>query len=83
MLRTLPTKRSENQNLIISAVKDFCDEGATPRNIINASLWIMKRRARVHLDDYEKDIVWYVEENLKDEIYCKSLLMPLGEDPTK
>ena len=34
----------------------------------------MKRRARVALDEHEKEIVWYVETNLTDEVYCRELL---------
>ena len=73
-MRNLPTKRSREQETIIRAVKDFWNEDIISRSSINCALWIMGRRRGVELTDAEKEVIWYVQTNLTDKIYCNSLL---------
>lgn len=74
-MRYLPRKRSERQQNIINAVEDFCgDDGTSLRNKTNAALWLMGRKKGIELNEDEKYIVWYVDLNLCDEVYRKSLL---------
>ena len=74
MPRQLPRTKTPKQQLIIKAVEDFCgDDGSTSRNIVNSALWVMGRKKRIELTDEEKKIVFYVQANIADPIYCKSL----------
>ena len=61
--------------MIINAVKDFCgeDSSVSERNITNVSLWIMGRKSGVELNEEEKEIVWYVQQNLADNVYVGNL----------
>lgn len=74
-MRNLPKKPNEYQKTVIKAVRDFWGDGSDvkDRSIINTALWIMGRRARIELTEQEKEAVWYIQENLKDEIYRKNL----------
>ena len=73
-MRNLPRNKSPKQELIIKAVEDFCgDDGSSKRNKVNATLWIMGRKRGIELTGEEKEIVWYVQQNLADDIYPMDL----------
>jgi len=75
-MRNLPRKPSPKQELIIKAVEDFCGGGGSSnRNKANAALWIMGRKRGIELTEEEKDIVWYVQQNLADDIYPTDLAL--------
>lgn len=74
-MRQLPKKQSAKQQLIIRATEDFCgNDGSTNKNKVQAALWIMGRKARVELTEEEKTIVWYVQNNIGDSVYCQSFM---------
>ena len=74
-MRNLPTKRSQEHEIIIKAVQDFWNEDKITRRVINTALWIMGRKKRLELSDEEKEAVWYVQSNLTDRNYRQSLLV--------
>jgi len=75
-MRNLPHNKSPKQELIIKAVEDFCgDDGSSNRNKVNAALWIMGRKRGIELTEEEKDVVWYVQQNLADDIYPMDLAL--------
>ncbi len=81
-MRQLPKKRSEKQNLIISATFDYYGSGLPIKQIPlvrNIALYLMGRKRGVVLSDEQKSELEEIRENLKDKIYCQSLLT----DPPK
>ena len=71
-MRNLPTKISEQKEIIIRAVMDFFNRDRTDRDVINTAVALMNRK--VELTDEQKEAVWYVRENLTDKRYRRNLM---------
>ena len=75
-MRRLPRKRTEKQNLIIRAVKDYFGEANAEEKklIVKIALWLMGRRRKLRpLTEKEEGVLERIRENLRDEIYLSSL----------
>jgi hypothetical protein len=86
-MRNLPTKLNPKQALIVEATKDYFGTGAPvkglQRNIINVSLWLMKKRKNINLNDEEKSAIWAITENLSDKVYFNSLNLSFNSDSSE
>ena len=75
-MRKLPSNKSPRQNLIIKAVFDFYGDSLKKREYKKAraiALCLMGRKKGVVLDKEQIDNLWFIKNNLQDEIYRNSL----------
>jgi len=76
IMRRLPRKKTEKQNLIIKAVKDYFGEANAEekKSIVKIACYLMGRKKRNPLTDEEKEIKDIIKINLKDKVYASGLV---------
>lgn len=73
-MRTLPKNKSDKQKIIIEACHDYYGKGQNEKRANQVALYLMGRKRDVELTEEEMSDLWKIKENLKDEIYLKSLV---------
>ena len=82
-MRRLPLKRTEKQNLILEATKDFFGE-VNPeerKSIVKVALYLMGRKKRNPLTEEEKEIKETIKTNLQDKVYISGLTENTTSNP--
>jgi len=74
-MRRLPIKRTEKQNLILEATKDYFGESSPEerKSIVRIALYLMGRKKRNPLTEEEKEIMETIKINLQDKVYTSAL----------
>ncbi|MDP3093615.1 MAG: hypothetical protein Q8N16_02515 [bacterium] len=73
-MRRLPRKPSQRQDRIIQAVEEWFGKmnPAEKKASVRISLFLMGRRKGIELAEEEKDMTWYVSQNLASESHQMS-----------